>query len=80
MCARVYVLLDVLEGKSKEVAEAVRDKPGVMIAETVEGPPDVLMVLEAPERMELAELMMQAFESVETMIDGVRVLPVRNEG
>ena len=57
----------------------MRDKPGVMIAETVEGPPDVLMVLEAPERMELAELMMRAFESVETMIDGVRVLPVRNE-
>ncbi len=79
MCARVYVLLDVVEGKSDEVAQALRGKPGVVIADMLEGPPDVVMVLEASERIELGELMMRAFDAVETMVDGVYLLPVRKE-
>jgi hypothetical protein len=44
---RAYVLLDIQRNKSQEVAKALRDKPGVVAVDIVEGPPDVVAVLEA---------------------------------
>jgi len=76
---RAYILLDVVQGRSEELARAIRSKPGVVMADTLEGPPDVVVVLESSERMKLASLMMQALESVQTLIESVQLLPVRDE-
>ena len=40
--------------------------------------PDVIAVVEAPERQRLAEITMQVISSVENMIEDLRLLPVRN--
>ena len=72
---RAYVLLDVVDGESQQVAQALRGRPGVVIADLLEGPPDVIMVIEASERHELATLTVQALASVETMVRGMRLLP-----
>ena len=76
---KVYILLDVAQGRSAELARAIRNKPGVVMADTLEGPPDVVVVLESSERMKLANLMMQVLESVQTLVEGIHLLPVRDE-
>jgi hypothetical protein len=38
MGARAYVLLDIANGKSEQVAKALQGKPGVMMADLLEGP------------------------------------------
>jgi len=71
---RVYALLNIAYGKSREVAQALKGKPGVVIAEPLEGPPDVIMIVEATGRRELVHLTIQALDSVETMTEGLRLL------
>ena len=73
---RAYLLLHVMEEKSKEVARVLRQKPGVLMADIVEGPPDVIAIIEAPERKVLADLTVQALSSVENMLENVRLLPI----
>ncbi len=79
MGVKVYVLLDIVDEKSKQVAQALRGKPGVVMADPLEGPPDVVMAVESSERLMLAELIVQAVTSVETMIKGVHLLPAQVE-
>lgn len=77
MSQRAYILLQTVEGKAEHVAQALRRRPGVMVADSLDGPPDVIMVVEAPGRTELAELTVQALSSVETMTADVWLLPAR---
>jgi hypothetical protein len=79
MGARAYVLLDIADGESEQVAKALQGMPGVMMADLLEGPPDVIVVLEAFERPTLAELTIQALTSVENAIKSVRLLPTQDE-
>ncbi len=78
MSARAYVLLDVRDTKSEEVARALRATPGVVIADLLEGPPDVVIVIEASNRKKLAGFIIQALASVETMTEGLQLLPRRD--
>ena len=73
---RAYILLHLAKGNPDRVARALRRKPGVLMADPLEGPPDVIVVIEAPERQRLADLTVQALSSVETMIENVRLLPI----
>ncbi|MBM4461941.1 MAG: hypothetical protein FJ012_01220 [Chloroflexi bacterium] len=76
---RAYLLLDIQEGKLKEAARVLRNKPGVVAVDIVEVPPDVVAVVEAPERLELAETTLQVLESVENLVDCVSLLPVQGD-
>ena len=79
MSTRVYVILDIEDEKAEQVAQVLRESPGVAMADVLEGPPDVIMVIEAEERQQLAKLTIQAIDSVETMTENVRLLPVKND-
>lgn len=73
--ARVYVLVDVAGGYHKEVASALRHKPGVVMADSVEAEQKVIMVVEAQDRERLAELTVRALTSVETAIGEMHLMP-----
>ena len=75
---KVYVLLDIIEGKLEQVVQTLRGKPGVVEVDLLEGSPNVIMVVEAPERKKLAERTIQALASVETITEGVQLLPTRD--
>jgi len=79
MSARAYVLLDIADGKPERVAQVLRGKPGVVMADRLEGPPDVMVVLEASQRLRLAKLTVQALASVETVIKEVQLLPAQDD-
>ena len=56
MSDRVYVLIDAIEGQVGQVAQTLRDQPGVKVVDLLEGPPDVIVMLQARSRQKLAEL------------------------
>jgi len=78
MSPRVYVLLDVTAGKSGHVARTLRRQPSVLLADEIEDSHQVIMALEAPSRQRLAKLTIQALSSVESMTDGIQLLPAKN--
>lgn len=45
---RVYTLLELADGKDKQVAQVLQGKPGVVVVDVLEGPPDVIMVRTSP--------------------------------
>ena len=51
-----------------------------MVADLLEGPPDVVMLIRATERQELAKLAIDALLSVESLTEDVKCLPVIEEG
>jgi hypothetical protein len=75
---RVYLLLDVAEGKTDHVAGKLKRIAGIRIVDVLEGKPDVIAVVEAPERNRLAEITMRVFSSVENMIEDLQLLPARD--
>ena len=79
MSSRAYVLLHIADGNSELVLQALQSMPGVVTVDVLEGPPDVIMVVEASERQKLAELTTQALASVETVIEDMRLLPSRDD-
>ena len=40
MRAKAYVLLDIVDGNCDRVAQMLRSKRGVLMADSLEGPPD----------------------------------------
>ena len=78
MSGRVYLLLDIMDGKADQATGKLRRIAGIRIVDVIEGQPDVIAVVEAPERLRLAEITMQVFSSVENMVEDLRLLPARN--
>ena len=79
MGARAYVLLDVEAGKSEQVAQALRGKSSVVMADPLEGTPDVIVIVEAPDRKRLAELTIEVLAEVESMTEGLQLLPAQDD-
>ncbi len=75
---RVYVILDVTAGKAGGVVQTLRRQPGVLLADEIEEPPHVVVVLEAPNRQKLAESTTKAISSVESATNDVQLLPANN--
>ena len=78
MSHRVYILLDIVAGKSEEVAQSLWDRPGVVKADLLEGSPDLLVICEAFNRQKLSELTVEALATVEQVTENVCLLPVRS--
>jgi len=53
----------------------LRSKRGVLMADSLEGPPDLIMVVEASDKQKLAQLAINALATVETVTQGVQILP-----
>ncbi len=74
--ARAYVLLSTVEGRSADVVNALLQNRDVLSVDKVEGPPDIVAIIEAPSRTKLASAVVKALSSVEVMVDSVDLLPV----
>ena len=79
MSVRVYVLLNVTDEKAGPVTQTLRSKPGVSFSDLLEGPPDVVLSVKAPNRQKLAKLTIESLASIESMTEGIWLLPVPYE-
>jgi len=74
---RAYVLLQSIGNTRSRVIKTLKRQRGVVAVDPVEGPPDVVLVIEASDRPELASLLMTAMASVQDMTDGLQLLPTQ---
>ncbi len=61
---QAYVLVQTNVGKAAEVAHAIRALPGVVLAEDVTGPYDVIIRIEAPDVDQLGQLVAAKLQAV----------------
>jgi len=78
MTNKVYVLLKIKEAKCEQAVRVLRRKPGVRILDVLEGAPNLVMMIVAPDRRQLAELTIDAITSVEEITEDQQLLPVRD--
>ena len=71
---RAYVLLSIVEGKVEQAVQALRDMPGVATIDCLEGNPSLLVILQAPNRLRLAELLMPVLAAVDGVTEDLRLL------
>jgi len=76
MLARVYILADLVHADSTKVARTLWGKPGIVELDVLDGPPSIMMVIEAPEKLKAGEYLVDILDSVECMTENLRVLPV----
>ncbi|MFC1921042.1 hypothetical protein ACFLYQ_04890 [Chloroflexota bacterium] len=76
MGSKVYVLLSVSEEKIDLVIENLRKVDGISSVDIIDGEPNIIAVFEASERKKLVQPIMQVINSVENMIQDLRLLPV----
>ncbi|HEY3671493.1 MAG TPA: Lrp/AsnC ligand binding domain-containing protein [Acidimicrobiia bacterium] len=65
MSVTAYVLIQTEVGRAERVASAARDIPGVVAADNVAGPYDVIVKTEADTLDELGRLVVSAIQKVE---------------
>ncbi|MFW6126224.1 MAG: hypothetical protein ACOC58_03880 [Chloroflexota bacterium] len=75
MAAKVYLLLEIKDGRCGWAVDMLRRQGGVMLADLLEGPPDVVAVIQARNRQSLAQLTVQALASVEEVTEDMQLLP-----
>ncbi|MFW6599890.1 Lrp/AsnC family transcriptional regulator [Propionibacteriaceae bacterium Y2011] len=64
MLVQAYILVQTNVGQAATVAEAIREIPGVTLAEDVTGPYDVIVRAEAPNVDELGQLVVAKVQQV----------------
>ena len=72
---RVYLILDIMEGKHSEAVQSLRANPGVRRVDVLEGQWNIIMIIEASNRMRLAQLLIRAISSVDTITEDLQLLP-----
>lgn len=75
MTAKVYLLLEIKEGHGGWAVEVLRRQAGLTVADLLEGPPDIIAVVQARNRQILARLVVQALASVEDVTEEIQLLP-----
>lgn len=78
MGARVYITLETAHGQSDAVLKMLRRRKGVVMADRLEGKPDVIVALEAMDRPALLALTTRTLLAVERIVDNVNIFPVRS--
>lgn len=64
MAVKAYILVQTTVGKAAEVARAIREIDGVLVADDVTGPYDVIVTAEAASVDELGRLVVAGVQSV----------------
>jgi hypothetical protein len=77
MTSRVYVLLDILENQAAATIQNLQRTEGVVAIDALEGHPNFLLIVEAPDRQKLVESMMPALSLLERVTKDLRLLLIR---
>ena len=64
MSVQAFILIDTSPGKARDVANKVREVPGVSAAHAVTGPHDIIAIAAAADVSSLGELVVQKIQSV----------------
>lgn len=74
MTFKAYVIMDSPAEKTAQMVRALRSRPGVVSVDLLEDVPQLIMVVEAPQRKQLAKLTLQAISSADSMATVMQLL------
>jgi hypothetical protein len=74
MSARVYLLLDILEEKFPNALQTIQNIPMVAAVDELEGHPNIMVIIEAPDRQHLVEILIPVLNSVDRVTNDVRFM------
>lgn len=77
MSIRAYLLLDIVEGGYEYATQMLRSRTGVALVDGLEGHPDIIAMVEAPNRQRLAEAIMPVIGCIDGVTEDLRLLVTR---
>jgi hypothetical protein len=78
MSIRAYVLLDIVEGSSEYVLQMLRGKAGIVLADRLDGHPDIITIVESTDRQRLAEVLMPVIGCIDGIAEDLHMLVTRD--
>jgi hypothetical protein len=74
MSARAYMLLDIVDRSCKYAVQMLRSRTEVVLADRLEGYPNVIAMVEAADRQSLAEAIMPVLGCIDGITEDLRLL------
>ena len=78
MSVRAYVLLDIVDGSYDYAFQMLRSRAEVVHADQLEGRPDIIAMVEAPNRQRLAEAIMPVIGCIDSITEDLHLLVTRD--
>ena len=79
MSVRVYMLLDIVDRSCESTVQMLRNSGEVVLADRLEGYPNVIAVVEAADRRSLAEAVMPVLDCIDGITEGLRLLVTQDD-
>jgi hypothetical protein len=74
MSVRVYMLLDIVDKGCEYAVQMLRSKAQVILADRLEGYPNIIATVEAADRQSLATAVMPVLDCLDGITEGLRLL------
>jgi hypothetical protein len=79
MSARAYLLLDIVDGNYEYAVQMLRGRAGVVFVDLLEGYPDIIAMVEAPDRQRLAKFIMPVIGCIDGITEDLHLLVTRDK-
>jgi hypothetical protein len=79
MSVRVYVLLDIVDRSCEYAVQMLRSKAQVILADRLEGYPNIIATVEAADRQSLAAAVMPVLDCLDGITEGLRLLVTQDD-
>jgi len=79
MSARAYMLLDIVDRSCEYAVQMLRSRAEVIIADRLEGYPNVIAMVEAVDRQSLAETIMPVLGCIDGITEDLRLLVTQDD-
>jgi len=80
MSARAYMLLDIVDRSCEYAVQMLRSRAEVILADRLEGYPNVIAMVEAADRQSLAEAIMPVLGCIDGITENLRLLVTQDNG
>jgi hypothetical protein len=79
MSVRAYMLLDIVDRDCEYAVKMLRSRAEVILADRLEGYPNVIAVVEAADRQSLAEAIMPVLGCIDGITEDLRLLVTQDD-
>jgi len=80
MSARAYMLLDIVDRSCEYAVQMLRSRKEVILADRLEGYPNIIAIVEAADRQSLAEAIMPVLGCIDGITEYLRLLVAPDNG
>jgi len=79
MSVRAYILLDIVDRSCEYAVQMLRSTAQVILADRLEGYPNIIAMVEATDRQSLAESVMSALDCIDGITENLHLLVTRDD-